>query len=445
MTGADKPTQSDEFPDTAAEVEKAFLRAVVSAPFPIKARKLNVPGLSREAVQARLERLRIRAGHRKVDDASAVERARLELTNLMGPEPRGLERLKALGDPDALEFARAAGLQGVVIGDWVELAHSPDDLGWTRDDISVVDMPRSMLFDRGKAQSWLSEKKAFLREEWKKAKVDPALKRSLVPNRLKADLVGIDAWGSRDSRKCVIRLAPVDWLTCASLNARLKTKPAASAYETVRERWCEPAQIAARRALPGMLVGHIVVETADQRFIVCQRATAGMHDEPGTWSISLEERWSGARTTGQSSEDDADAHPHDLVGRAVRDELGVVVSDDDIRILSWGIEDSVLYPGFIAIARTSRGSWELEGLRQQAPDANEISFVSAIPAGPESLELLDETHFAPKAQPGLERRWHRTSKARLFAALAHVRARAGGGRWELIRWLGGQTNPRDRA
>jgi hypothetical protein len=186
-----------------------------------------------------------------------------------------------------------------------------------------------------------------------------------------------------------------------------------------------------------MLVAHIVVETADRRFVVCQRAAAGMQDEPGTWSISLEERWSSRPDDATETNRDVDLHPHDLVRRAVREELGIVVSDDDIRILSWGIEASVLYPGFIAIARTSRGSWELEGLRQQAADANEIGFVSAIPAGTESLELLNETHFAPKSQPGLMRRWHRTSKARLLAALAHVVAgELGGSRQELLRLLG---------
>lgn len=382
-----------------------------------------VHGLDTPAVQARLERLRIRAGGRKTDDETLVTFAQAELSELEGPTSRALLRLKSLADRRARDFADRAGLQGIVMGDWVEFAHSPGDTGWTRSQIAVREMPVRMVFVRGKGQSWLREKKAFLRERWPVARGDPALRRALAPNGLKVDLVGLEAVGTKDSPICVISTAPIDWLTCASLNSRLDSRPMTvdPSKPTVREQWGEPGEVARRRALPGMIVAHIVVETIDRRFLVCERHTAGMEDEPGTWSLSIEERWAAAvPRAGSLAVSDGDRHPHDVVRRGCREELGIDVDDSEIRVLSWGIETSVLYPGFIAIARTARGSWEVEGLRAQASDANEVRFVSSVPAEIKSLSLLDEAHFSPPGKPDLRRRWHRTSKARLYTALAHV-------------------------
>ena len=421
--------------DDNSSLRRHFLQAVVSARFPIRARQLAVPGLDRRTVQKRLERLRQRAGGSKVSDEEVVRYARAELSRLDSPLARGISRLEAVADPLARDFAQRAALQALVIGDWVELSHSPGDRGWTREEISVQEMPRKALFRRGKAELWIQEKKAYLRKCWLDGKEDSNLKRNLTPNHLKMDLAGFLAMGTRDSPRCAIQVAPIDWLTCFSLNSRLDSATLIREegdVQTVRERWGEPDRVVKRQGLPGMLVAHIVVQTVDERFLVCQRQSIGVQDEPGTWSVSVEERWSAGR-------DDSDAHPHDVVRRALHEELGIAVSDSDIRVLSWGIESSVLYPGFIAVARTSAGSWEIEGLRAHASDAGEIRFVSSVPAHIESAELLNDHDFAPQSRPELRRRWHRTSKARLFTALASVWAREGLDRSEILSHLGGSS------
>jgi len=421
---------------------KRFLEAVVAARHPIKARNLKMV-IERELVQKRLERLRRSAGGANVSDEQLVEYARRELSKLAGPASRGLERLNAMANDAARAFARAAGLQGAVIGDWVELAHSPGDAGWPRSQIKVQELPKRAVFMRGKAQSWLREKKAYLRREWPIVRADAESRRMFIPNRLKADLTGFAALGSRDAADCVIQIAPIDWLTCLALNSRADGGCLTS-DSTVRERWGSPREIVARRGLPGMLVAHIVVETTDRRFLVCQRQTAGMQDEPGTWAASIEERWSAPIGAGASENCEADRHPHDVVRRAVREELGIELADKDIRVLSWGIEVGVLYPGFIALARADVGSWEVEGMRAHASDSNEVSFVSSVAADIDSLEILDEAHFSPQGRSDMRRPWHRTAKARLFTALAHVDVREGGdGRRSLLVRLGSRASPGD--
>ncbi len=429
-------TPGDRFRD-----RKAFLEAIVSARRPIRAKNLTVPGLDRRAIQKRLERLRRLAGDPSIGDEVLVEFARTELAHLAGPRARGLLKIRGLADPLARRFAEAAAIQRIVIGDWVETASSPRDLGWSRSQIAVRETPRRTVFLRGRSQSWLAEKKRFLKERWPAAKADVSLKRNFVPNQLKADLMGFVALGSEDSPGCVIQVATVDWLTCVSLNSRLDSSCLAGDpgdSRTLRERWGDPSRVVERRALPGMLVAHIIVETRARRFLVCLRETAGMQDESGTWSLSIEERWSASGSPHGPAGSGPDAHPHDVVKRAVHQELGLTIEEAEVRVLSWGIEATVLYPGFIAIARTSAGSWEVAGLRAQASDANEIRFVSSVPADLESLQLLDEAHFTPTERPNMRRRWHRTSKARLYTALAHTEARDGsGGRDALLTRLGG--------
>ncbi len=426
-------TTPGESSNDRSEERKTFLEAVVSARWPIRAKDLNVPGVDRRAVQKRLERLRRLAGDPDIGDGNLVDYARAELARLGGPRSRGLLRLGTYANPLARQFAADAAVQGTVIGDWIEVARSPGDRGWTRPQIAVSEMPKRTIFLRGKHQSWLREKKRFLREQWQAARNDARLRSGLVPNRLKADLMGFDALGSEDSPRCMIRVAPIDWLTCVALNSRLDSLCLTDELgdpRTLREAWGSPTRVVHRTGIPGMLVAHIIIETGDHRFLVCLRETAGMQDEPGTWSMSIEERWS---LGGQHP----DSHPHDLVARAVREELGLTIEDANIRVLSWGIEATVLYPGFVAIAKTSAGSWEIAGMRAHAPDANEIRFVSSVPADLKSLELLDEAHFSPPDSPDMRRRWHRTSKARLFAALAHVQSRLGDeGREALLSHLG---------
>lgn len=236
-------------------------------------------------------------------------------------------------------------------------------------------------------------------------------------------------------------MTEVDWQTCFALNARLDETAVSwgNGSATVRQLWGDPSRVVERRALPGMIVAHIVVETADGMLLVCQRQSHGIHDEAGTWSLSIEERWSGELyelrdREGHISQEPrpADRHPHEVVRRAVHEELGLHLEDADIRVLSWGLETSMLYPGFIALARTSAGSWEVEGLRANAPDANEVRFITSVPARLESLALLDEEKFAPHGRPELANRWHRTAKARLFAALAHRETRDGHDGRELV-------------
>jgi hypothetical protein len=410
-----------------------FLRAVVSARQPITGKSLASPALSRVAAQKRLERLRREAGGPDLSDDELVAYARAQLTQYASPESRGLFILEKLGDPGARQFAEQAGVQAPVIGDWVELVRSPDDRGWTRSQIAVIEMPKRTIFLRGRAQSWLQEKKAFLRGRWPEAKRDPQLRRHLVPNQLKADLGHFNAAGTDDSPGCVIQVAPVDWLTCYALNSRLESPVTVEGADTsIRDRWGTPSQVVERQAVPGMIVAHIVVETSDRRLLVCQRQTAGMQDEPGTWSLSMEERWTirGSPQKGETSR--RDRHPHDVVSRGLASELGFVGREDDIRILSWGIEPSVLYPGFIAHVKTSLGSWEIAGWRAHASDPNELRFVSSIPASLESLDLLEGDQFAPLGHPELRAPWHRTSKARLFAAMAHTER----SRRELLAHLG---------
>jgi 8-oxo-dGTP pyrophosphatase MutT (NUDIX family) len=433
-------TPNESSGDRAGD-RKAFLEAVVSARLPIRAKNLAVPGLDRRAVQKRLERLRRLAGGPDVADEELVEYARESLSQFGSPCSQGLLKLRALAAPLARQFADSAGLQGTVIGDWVELARGPGDRGWTRTEIAVRELPKRTIFLRGKTQSWLGEKKRFLRKRWHQAKSDPALKSSLVPNRLKADLGGFDSLGSEDSPRCVIRIAPVDWLTCQALNARLDMPGLVDDPRnslTLRDRWGNPSDVIVRRTLPGMLVAHIIIVTTDRRFLVCRREVAGMQDEPGTWSMSIEERWSLRRQ-------DPDEHPNDVVARAIREELGLDVGDEDIRVLSWGVEATVLYPGFLAIAMVPVGSWEVPAIRGQAPDSNEVRFVSSVPASLDSLDLLDEAHFTPPGHPDLRRRWHRTSKARLFSALVHLESRvAASGRDAVLSHLGLTGQPSSR-
>ena len=424
-------TNERELSDTSA-VRLRFLEAVASAEPPVRARNLIVPGLDRRAVQKRLERLRRKIGGSAIGDEELIDHARDELTRARGPAFRGLAKLQELGDPRAREFAREAGLQGTVIGDWVEIAHSPADLGWSREQISVREMPKKTLFSRGRSQSWLTEKKQILRALWKEGRADDDLKASLTPNLLKMDLVGFGRFGTVDAPDCLIQVAPMDWLTCLALNSRVD-EPAVTKRDdrTVREQWGKPALVVERQAMPGMLVAHIVVLTSDERFLVCLRQSLGLQDERDTWSVSIEERWSAERAPSEP-----DAHPFDVVNRALREELGMIAKESDIRVLAWGIESSVLYPGFIAIARVAAASWEIEGLRASAPDANEVTFVSSVPADLDALQLMDEAHYSPPTRSDMSRHWHRTSKARIFSALSHLMALRGEGRDRLLERVG---------
>ncbi len=397
-----------------------------------------MPGLDRRTIQKRLERLRrVASGDGNVTDDEVVAYARTRLTEMGGPASRGLAKLQSLASPTAKAFAQQAGLQGPVIGDWVELAHSPGDRGWSRSRIRVERMARGTLFARGRSQGWLAEKKAYLKECWPTANDDPNLLRNLVPNQLKLGLLQFRALGTEDSPLCAVRVAEVDWQTCFALNARLDAAALMGGTgETVRERWGEPVRVVERRGLPGMLVAHIVVKTVDNRLLVCRRQAVGMEDEAGAWSLSIEERWRG-RPFKRGGPGVGDSHPHDLVRRAVAEELGIEVEDDEIRVLSWGIEASVLYPGFIAIASMPVGSWEVEGLHGQAPDANELRFVTTIPAEIGTVAMIAQDGFAPPDHPELTGRWHRTAKARLVGTLAHLEALAGrDGRARVLAQLG---------
>jgi hypothetical protein len=419
--------------DDTLTVRRRFLAAVASARKPVRAKDLKVPGLDRRTIQKRLERLRRAPEGGALDDDALIAFARRELTRIGDPVQRGSAKLHELADPAARAFAEAAGLQTVVVGDWVEFAHSPGDQGWSRREITVQPLARGSAFVRGRSQGWLTEKKAFLREAWLSAQADPALMRALVPNGLKADLARLIV-GTTDSPRCAIQVAELDWLTCVALNSRLDepllSEPGAT--ETIRGRWCDPRRVVERRGLPGMLVAHIIVMTSDRRFLVCQRQLSGIQDEPGRWSLSIEERWSApppkqwaVGSHGSHEDSDFDRHPHDAVRRGLREELGIAADDAAIRVLSWGIETSVLYPGFIALAKVEARSWEVEGLRAHAADASELRFVTSIPADLSVLSLLTADSFAPDGRPGLEAPWHRTAKARLFAAIVCLASEGG--------------------
>lgn len=432
-------TPERQFDDTSA-VRKRFLEAVAGARLPIRAKDVIIPGLDRRATQKRLERLRRQAGGPGVADDVVVRFARDELDRLAGPVTKGLARLQRLGLPEARRFAEAAGLQGPTLGDWVELVRSPGDRGWTRSQIKVRRLAADTISCRGKAQSWLREKKTYLRELWSRARRDPDLRRHLTPNLLKLDLVGFRALGTEDSPECAVDVAPVDWLTCLSLNSRVD-EPACAAPgngETVRDKWGKPRNILERRGLPGMIVAHIVVHTVDNRLLVCQRQSAALQDEPGTWSLSIEERWAGrAAPSARGPSGDGDHAPHDVVRRGLQEELGLPVEDEDVRVLAWGLEASVLYPGFIAIARTGLGSWQIEMLRGHANDPNEVRFVASVPAGLQALDLLETDEFVPEGRPDLRSTWHRTSKARLVTTLAHLQSLEGNdGRQAVLAYLG---------
>jgi hypothetical protein len=81
-----------------SEIDRAFLSVVVSARRPVRARHLSVHGLETPAIQARIERLRIRPGGRKIDDETLVAFAQAELARLDDRTSRGLVRLKRLAD-----------------------------------------------------------------------------------------------------------------------------------------------------------------------------------------------------------------------------------------------------------------------------------------------------------------------------------------------------------
>jgi hypothetical protein len=157
----------------------------------------------------------------------------------------------------------------------------------------------------------------------------------------------------------------------------------------------------------------------------------------------MEERWSGRLCSMTDREGQvvqrarrADASPHELVMRGVSEELGISIRERDIRVLSWGLESSVLYPGFIALVQTDRPSWELDRLRTFADDSNELQYVSSIPADVSSTVLLFSDTFAPLGLEGMRARWHRTSRARLFMALAQLLADDGHGRERVLRHIG---------
>ncbi len=397
--------------DDAAVLKRRFLEAVAVSTPPLHAKDLRVPGLDRRTVQKRLERLRRSVPANEVaSDEEAIAFARDELLRTGDPRSRGLARLRALGSPLATEFARRAAIQAPVVGDWVELAHSPGDLGWMREQVEVEELAPDTIPARGRAQGWGEERDRYLNAARARAERDPDLRRNLDPNLPKMDLAGLRSWGTTDSPLCAIQVAPVDWLTCFALNARLDEQAlSGDGTETVRERWGEPLRTAERRGLPGMIVAHIVVLTADQQFVVCRRQRAGVEDERGTWSLSIEERWQ-AQREGHV----ADHHPHDLVRRAVHEELGLAVADEDVRILAWGLERSVLYPGFLAVARAKRGSWEVAALRGHAADASELAYVTFIPARLGSARLLLEDPFVPPDRPDLA---GRAGRSRVLAQL----------------------------
>jgi hypothetical protein len=263
---------------------------------------------------------------------------------------------------------------------------------------------------------------------------------SLLPNSLKMDLAGFRALGTLDSPLCAIQIAPVDWQTSQALNERLDSPSITDPDgQTVRERWGNPQAILERRSLPGMIVAHIILETSDHRLLVCQRQSIGIHDEAATWSLSIEERWSGSpqKARARPGGSRPDRTPHDLVRRGVWEELGVEVSDSSVLVLSWGLEASILYPGFMALVQVPHASWEIERSRGQADDANEIRAVTSIPADTRSLDLLTDESFQPDDRPWLRGRWHRTSRSRLFIALAHIASRYGiNGRHQVLTDVG---------
>jgi hypothetical protein len=113
------------------------------------------------------------------------------------------------------------------------------------------------------------------------------------------------------------------------------------------------------------------------------------------------------------------------------------VTDENIHVLAWGIEPSVLYPGFIALARVAAPSWEVEALHPHAQDANELRLVTSVPARLSSLDLLRMDTFTPPTHPQLAGPWHRTARARLVIALAHLESQTGrSGRERVLAWLG---------
>jgi hypothetical protein len=199
-------TLEREFGDISgtAAVRRAFLEAVVREPPPIRARNLRVAGLDRRAIQKRLERLRNQAGGRNIEDEALLAYARDELSRLAGPTQRGLLHLRELANPAARLFAEEAGLQSSVIGDWVELAHSPADRGWTRSQIAVEELSRGSSLIRGRSRGWLLEKKRYLSGFWTQARSEPQLQRNLVPNQLKVDLARLTAPGTEDAPRCAI-------------------------------------------------------------------------------------------------------------------------------------------------------------------------------------------------------------------------------------------------
>ena len=123
----------------------------------------------------------------------------------------------------------------------------------------------------------MTEKKAFLKDAWESTKRDASIRRNLIPKQEKMDIVNWRLPGVGDSKICGIDIAPVDWQTCLALNARLD-KPVMSGRgeHTIRESWAQPEPTLERRSIPGMAVAHIVVETLDERFLVCQRQLKGM-------------------------------------------------------------------------------------------------------------------------------------------------------------------------
>ncbi len=89
-------TSRDYFGDTPTAVRRRFLLAVASSRPPIRAKNLVVPGLDRRSVQKRLERLRLAAGGRTVNDQQLIAFARLDLDRTAPPESHGLQVLSGL-------------------------------------------------------------------------------------------------------------------------------------------------------------------------------------------------------------------------------------------------------------------------------------------------------------------------------------------------------------
>ena len=246
------------------------------------------------------------------------------------------------------------------------------------------------------------------------------------PNKTKLSVIGVENL-LKDQRSGEIalrlRLAPISFYDIVGVELSLDDSPGTAGGRTLREQhfrehavfgWTNGPQ------LPSKLVVHVLVVTADQKFLIMRRSRR-VQFQNAQWSASFEEQMQGSSPDGDEETPDRDLR--DVVMRGCREELGFTMDGSTLTFLGLCSEYDNLAYGMLAVVRANLpardivSSWKLF-----APDKGEHDRLVALPFERDVVcELLArDTGVEVQSEDIRGESWHPTARLRILLGAIHL-------------------------